>query len=132
MSEHSIKSVVKFLESSKPTSRPVESSLFGFDNFAKVVSYVPQKNKSVIFLTTEHHDIKIDTNKNNKPICIDFYNHKKVGVDTFEYCIQKYTCKRRCNRWPLVVFMYILDCAAYNSYILGKSYLYIVYVYNVY
>jgi hypothetical protein len=40
------------------------------------------------------------------------------GVDTFDKIIRTYTCKRRTKRWPSNSFMFILDAAAYNAFVL--------------
>lgn len=34
--------------------------------------------------------------------------------------IEKYTIRRKTNRWTFNVFMYMLDVAAYNAYVLSK------------
>ena len=56
------------------------SSLFGFNQYMTLVSYVPKFNKSVILLSTKHHTPEInqtDIKKKNKPVIIDDYNKYK-------------------------------------------------------
>ena len=62
-------------------TRTLFSSLFGFRQFLTIVSYVPKKNKSVILLSTKHHDKSINQSNSNKPDIIEFYNKNK-GVST--------------------------------------------------
>ena len=53
--------------------RPVGSTLFGFDKDTTLVSYVPKKSKSVLLVSTMHHDDKIDE-QTGKPDIILCYN----------------------------------------------------------
>lgn len=100
--------------------KDINSSLFGFNNYKTLVSYVPKKNKAVILLSTHHHEEKTITELNNKPEIINFYNKTKGGVDTLDKLTEQFTCRRKTNRWTYNVFMYILDVAAYNSFVLFK------------
>lgn len=83
-----------------------------------LVSYVPKINKSVLLLSTFHHSKSIQQNEEKKPEIITFYNKTKGGVDTLDFLIEKFTCRRKTNRWPFVVFMNMLDIACYNSFVL--------------
>jgi hypothetical protein len=56
--------------------RKVGSSLFAFKDSLTLVSFVSKKNKSVILISTNHHDIKID-NVSQKPEIIMDYNKYK-------------------------------------------------------
>jgi hypothetical protein len=56
--------------------RKVGSSLFAFKDSLTLVSFVPKKNKSVILISTNHHEIKID-NVSQKPEIIMEYNKYK-------------------------------------------------------
>ena len=58
--------------------RPVGSTLFGFDKDTTLVSYVPKRSKSVLLVSTMHHDDKIDE-QTGKPDIILYYNHTKGG-----------------------------------------------------
>ena len=42
------------------------------------------------------------------------------GVDTFDHCISVNTCRRKTNKWPFNVFLFIIDAAAQNSFALFK------------
>ena len=97
--------------------RAINSSLFGFNEYLTMVSYVPKNNKSVILLSTAHHDQEINSST-NKPEIIHFYNKKKAGVDSLDQMLENLSCRRRTNRWTFNLFMYMLDAAAYNAYVL--------------
>jgi len=100
-------------------NRPVDSSMFCFNNSLTLISYVPRKNKAVILLSTFHHEKNIDEDT-KKPECILDYNQTKGGVDTVDHLIENYTCRRKSNRWTFNVFLYAVDVAAHNAYCLFK------------
>ena len=97
--------------------RAANSSLFGFNEYLTMISYVPKKNKAVILVSTAHHDQDINSST-NKPDIIHFYNKKKAGVDSLDQMLEKFSCRRRTNRWTFNLFMYMLDVAAYNAFVL--------------
>lgn len=101
-------------------SRLVNSSVFGFQREATLVSYVPKRNRAVLLLSTFHHDAQVstDSNDNNKPTIIMDYNHNKGGVDTLDQVVRTYSCRRKTRRWPFLMFANIVDIAAYNAYLL--------------
>ena len=77
-------------------SREPKTSTYGFNDQITMVSYVPKKNKSVIMLSTMHHDINIDEEDPNwRPEIIKFYNKAKIGVDVVDQMVQTYTCRRQ-------------------------------------
>lgn len=96
--------------------RPIESSLFGFDQELTLVSYVPKKNKAVLLLSSMHHDNRVDPNNHGKPDIVLFYNDTKSGVDNLDHLVRIYSCKRKTNRWPLTLFFNMLDCAGVAAY----------------
>jgi hypothetical protein len=50
-----------------------------------------------------------------------FYNfHSTGGVDTFDHIIGLNSCRRKRNRWPFNVFMFLIDAAAQNAFALFK------------
>ena len=61
-------------------TRPIGSTLLGFNKDTTLVSFVPKKSKSVLFLPTMHHDDKID-DQTGKPDIILYYNQTKRAVD---------------------------------------------------
>jgi hypothetical protein len=90
------------------------SSVFGFSGQQTLVSYVPKKYKAVILLSTLHHDKVVAGNK-MKPEMILHYNQTKSGVDNLDHLITNYTCKRKTTRWPMVLFMNMLDVGGIAS-----------------
>ena len=78
---------------------------------------MPKINKSVILLSTHHHDdeIKYD-NYENKPEIIHFYNRYKGGVDEFDQLLENNTVRRKTSRWPLNVFYFMIDATVQNSF----------------
>ena len=105
-------------------SRETKTSTFGFNDQITMVSYVLKKNKSVIMLSTMHHDINIDEeDPKMRPEIIKFYNKTKIGVDLVDQMVQTYTCRRQTRRWPLNLFCNLLDIAALNAYtVFGQIY----------
>ena len=72
-------------EFKRSSSRAIGSSVFGFSESLTLTSFVSKKNKSVLLLSTYHHDDKIE---NGRPAIIDFYNKTKSGVDTLDQLIE--------------------------------------------
>lgn len=102
-------------------SREVNSSLFCFRNYLTMVSYVPKRNKSVILLSSMHHDKATQDDGKRKPTIILEYNKTKGGVDLMDQKVGTYTCKRQTKRWPMVLFYNIVDIAALNAFIVFKK-----------
>jgi len=105
-------------EMQKSRRREVKSSLFGFNDQLTLVSYVPKKNKAVILLSSMHHDDTISEENDRKPDIILHYNDTKSGVDNLNHLVRTYTCKRGTRRWPLCLFMNMLDVAAVAAYVI--------------
>lgn len=62
--------------------RPAGEVIFGFQQDAMIVSYSPERNKTVVLLSTEHNNA--DLSANGKPEVIMTYNKGKGGVDHFD------------------------------------------------
>lgn len=93
------------------------SSMFGFSGQLTLVSYVPKKNRAVILLSSMHHDTAIE-GEMKKPEIINHYNSHKGGVDNLDHLVGIYSVKRKCNRWPMVLFFNMVDVAAVASYVI--------------
>nr|XP_023025733.1 uncharacterized protein LOC111513737 [Leptinotarsa decemlineata] len=80
--------------------RPAKTSMFAFTKDMTSVSYKPKKNKSVVLLSTMHHDDKIDesTGDENKPEMITLYNATKAGVDSVDQMVASYDVSRNTRR----------------------------------
>jgi len=68
--------------------RNVHSSIFGFTSDLTLVSYVPARNKTVILLSSQHHDTCMGEEKDHKPEIIMHYNATKSGVDILDKLVQ--------------------------------------------
>ena len=91
-------------------------SLFGFDQYATLVSYAPKKNKNVLLLLTMHHDNHVDKDT-GKPDIILFYNSTKGAVDTVDQLCHSYRVQRKSKRWPVEYFMNTINLAGINTFI---------------
>lgn len=60
-------------------------SSFYFTEGTTVVNYIPKKNKSVILVSTLHHDKDISDRPDKKLQMILHYNATQVAVDTFNF-----------------------------------------------
>ena len=78
------------------------------------MSFVPKKSKSVLLVSTMHHDDKID-DQTGKPDIILYYNQTKAEVDTVDQMCHTYSIKRKTKRWPLAYFMNLLNLNGPNS-----------------
>ncbi|KAG5861322.1 hypothetical protein JTB14_009350 [Gonioctena quinquepunctata] len=83
----------------------------------KLENYVPKQNKSVILLSSMHHDDRVD-NTIKKPDIILFYNSTKAGVDALDEKCANYSTSRRSRKWPTTVFYCILNISGVNSRVL--------------
>ncbi|UYV70560.1 hypothetical protein LAZ67_7003537 [Cordylochernes scorpioides] len=93
------------------------TSIFGFSGTKTLVSYVPKKRKSVILISSMHHDNKCDETTGTPDIIMD-YNLTKGGVDTIDQIVSNFSTSRRSRRSPLALFYALLDITALNSYII--------------
>lgn len=102
-------------------NREVASSIYGFTEDMTLVSYVPKKNRSVILVSSMHHEAETDS-RTRKPEMIMLYNKTKGGVDSMDFKISTYSSNRRSRRWPLTLFYAILNISCANSFILKKHF----------
>ena len=97
-------------------SRETKTSIFGFKDQLTMVSYVPQKNKAVILLSTMHHEISIEKEDHKKrPEIIKFYSKTKISVDLIDQMIGTCICRRQTRRWSLKLFFNLQDVASLNA-----------------
>lgn len=103
-------------------TRPIGSSIHAFHNQITLVSYVPQKNRAVVLISSSmHHSVAVDEEK-QKPEIICFYNKTKCGVDLIDMKCSIYGSNKRTCRWPLAIFYRMLNMGTANAYILFLSY----------
>ncbi|XP_067248688.1 piggyBac transposable element-derived protein 4-like [Chanodichthys erythropterus] len=101
--------------------RAVHSSLFAFTETHSLVSYCPKRHRNVLLMSTCHKDAKISDREDRKPEVILDYNRCKGGVDNLDKMVASYSCKRKTNRWPMVVFSTILDVSAINAFVVWRE-----------
>ena len=103
-------------------TREQYSSIFGFKKQMILVYYVPKKNKSVLLVSTQHHDAAIDIRSKvkAKPEIITFYNETKFGVDCVDQMCTTHSTARITRRWPLVHFFNLLNLSAINAQVIYK------------
>ena len=85
-----------------------------------LVSYTPKKRRNVILLSTQHlgeGDVN-ESDRAKKPEIISQYNRTKGAVDCLDKLVRTYSCQRKSNRWPMVLFQNFLDIAAYNALVI--------------
>lgn len=70
--------------------REVGSSVYGFNDNITLASYVPKVNKSVLLISSMHHQKKADE-EINKPKIVGFYNHMKRGGGVTRWIINVLT-----------------------------------------
>jgi hypothetical protein len=97
--------------------RDEKSSIFGFTKDLTFVSYVPKKNKSVVLLSSLHHDSAICSDS-GKPEIIEFYNKIKCAVDVLNQMCARYTVQRATRRWTMTMFYGIINIAAVNALVI--------------
>ena len=98
-------------------TKPVNSSMFAYQDDITLVSYCPKKNKSVLLLSTMHSDGTVDA-ESQKPDIILFYNSTKGGIDTIDQMCGNYSVQRKTKRYPLVVFFHLLNIGGINANVL--------------
>ena len=103
-----------------PTKKDGEGEKkFVFTRDKTLVSYVPKKGKFVCLISSMHHDNRIA--ENGKPEIIEDYNRTKGGVDSLDQKCANYSVQRRKRRWPLAIFMALMDIASVNAHVLFTS-----------
>lgn len=95
------------------------STMYGFTKDITLLSYVPKRNKCVLAVSSMHHSV---STVDNKPEIIDFYNSTKSGVDTLDQKCANYSSLRRTQRWPMAVFLRLLDMSTVNSFVVFNAY----------
>lgn len=96
--------------------------LWDTENKVLLLSWVPKKGKNVLLLSSLHNAAEPQQNRDDKkPLVIHDYNTGKGGVDLLDSCIDDFSCKRKTNRYPLVIFFNILDISVINAFIIFKQ-----------
>lgn len=105
--------------------RAVKSSKFLFtlpnSNLAPITlqSFIPRKNKSLLFISTRHHSNNVDSRGLSE--INTFYNKTKFGIDSIDQIIANSSCKRKTKKWTVALFLYFIDMCAINSLTISKN-----------
>ncbi|XP_049845577.1 piggyBac transposable element-derived protein 4-like [Schistocerca gregaria] len=94
------------------------SNMFGFQENVTLFSYAPKRNKSVLILSSMHHNDEIDSDSGGKKKAstITNYNKTKGDVDVVDVMCGKYSVARGTRQWLL-----LLNIAALDGYIVFKA-----------
>ena len=99
---------------------PIHSSRFLFCKDNTMVSYIANKNKSVVLLSNYHHDSAIGDGVKQKPQIILDYNRYKCGVDVLDMMLEGHRPKRTTRRWLCIIFFDLIGMSQ-ASYVLFCS-----------
>jgi hypothetical protein len=91
-------------------------SKYVFRQQETLMKFQAKPTKQVLLYSTKHH--KPELSRNGKPKMITDYNETKFGVDIFDEMCGRHTYSPPVRRWPLRLFMHMVDAAAVNAYIL--------------
>jgi hypothetical protein len=92
------------------------SSWFYFSGPLMFLSYqAKEKKRPVVLLLSAHESAEILDDEKRLPCAIHDYNQTKGGVDTVNQCVENFTVRRICRRWPMVVFYNMIDISAINA-----------------
>nr|CAI5841809.1 unnamed protein product [Callosobruchus analis] len=90
------------------STRPIDSSLFGFAVQTTIVSYVPRRGKYLVLLSTMHHNAFVDDSTKKQEIIL-YYNETKALVDALDEKSSRYPTSRRtrCCLWSFFMQFWI-------------------------
>ncbi|KAL7646076.1 UNVERIFIED_CONTAM: hypothetical protein RMT77_002977 [Armadillidium vulgare] len=103
--------------------RRLGSRAFLFPHEMTLVSYVsttPKTKRKIVLLLSSMHTNPV-LSASGKPEIIEYYNHTKGGVDTFDQMCASSSCGRKTRRWPLCVFYGMINACVINSYIIHNE-----------
>jgi len=84
-----------------------------------VVSYVPAINKTVILLSSHHHENTcMGEEKDHKTEILMHYNATKRGDDILDKFVREHTCMRPTRCWPLTLFLNLIGVACVDAFLL--------------
>ena len=107
------------LKTVKGRERFSSKTLYEHQNKVLLLSYVPKKNKGVLMMSSFHQkpNIQTETEDKKSQLIID-YNFGKGGVDIMDSRIEDFTCKRKTNRYTMLMLFNIIDISVNNSFLL--------------
>ena len=101
-----------------PKGLPLYSTNFYFSGETTLVSYIRNKNKNVLLISTIHHAEDISSTPKRKPVAILDYNANKSGVDKLDQLMKEYRPYRATRRWPCVIFFSLIAFSTQASWVL--------------
>lgn len=101
--------------------REIGSNLYGYKENITLLSHVTKKNKAVLLISSMHHAPRNDQDTGKPEMIID-YNMTKGGVDSLDKKCENDSSCRRTRRWPMAVFLQMLNMCSINAYILHQSF----------
>lgn len=107
----------EFLESDRKRRPPC---IAGYQEDVTLISYLEEKKKRPVLCLSSIHK-KVESDEGTKPNIVSYYNRTKGGVDSLDQRVNFYTVRRRCRRWPTVLFYNSVDVSLYNGYIVYKE-----------
>jgi hypothetical protein len=119
MSRNRFKLIMRSLAFDDIDSRQIRLINSNNNKFIKISEIFEMFSLSikVILVSTLHHRENDDT-ITKKPEIISHYNKTKGTVDCLDKMVEKFTCRRRTQKWTINIFFYMLDIAARNAYAL--------------
>ncbi|XP_039428731.1 uncharacterized protein LOC120412359 isoform X3 [Culex pipiens pallens] len=100
-------------------TRTVHSSIFGYNSDLTITSYVPKKNRAVVFLSNNPNLCGVgETTSKKKTVVNLHYNVGKAPVDNLDKSTREFSTARKTKRWPNRMMMDIVDLAMHNAEIL--------------
>ena len=101
-------------------ARPESSSVFRFSGNLTIVSYAPLRGKAVVLLSTMHHTATTE-GEEDKPEIVLHYNNTKSSADNMDHLATIFSCRRKSNPWPMVLFYNMLDVAGVAAFVIWIS-----------
>lgn len=98
--------------------RQIGSNLFGFRPRTTLLSYIPKRNKNVLFLSTLHRKPLVSSD--GKSEINLYYNRTKAGVDVLDQLCHTYSVQRKTNRWPFAMFMNLINVAGIAAFVISR------------
>ncbi|XP_043280023.1 uncharacterized protein [Venturia canescens] len=95
----------------------LRSSIYAYDNAKTLLAYTLRRDKVVVLLSTYHRKEGIDE-ETGDPEMLTFYNSTKTGAAKFDEMCREYTTARKSLRWPMRLWMGMLDQAGINATII--------------
>ena len=85
-----------------------------------MVSYAPSRGKEDVLLSTMQHTATTEVEEYKQEIVLH-YNKTKSSVDNMDHLATIFSCSRKSNRWPMVLFYNMLDVAGVAAFVISIS-----------